>query len=146
MQLLRDLTADSSLPAFAKLDPAPKRTIERFAFDRVMPFKDKDSIVFTKHTKGNRADAIHFSSKSSGGIAFRYVLLITIAADIRTRNPLNGQASKPFGAGVGEGEGVALGNGTGESVGGGAGLLVGMSGLVAVGVIDSVPVMDNRLS
>jgi hypothetical protein len=75
------------------------------------------------------------------------ILFSIIVAIIMTNTPLDGQNSKPFPVGVGEGRGVLLGRGIGESVGRGLGVLSAVLALVvAVGITGSVPVIDTRLS
>ena len=75
----------------------------------------------------------------------RPILLITIVAISMTKNPLEGQNSRPLLCGVGEGKGVKLGRGVDEPVGRGLGVLM-LLVFVAAGTSASVPVTDNRLS
>jgi hypothetical protein len=74
----------------------------------------------------------------------RLIFVINIVTIIIAKNPPDRQGSKTLFAGVGEGRGVGPGRGAGKSVG--AGLLTLVLVLVAVGITDSVPVIDNLLS
>ena len=57
--LLADLAADRLFGAFAKLDPASERTIERLPFNGVVSLADEDSVVVPKDANGKRADLTH---------------------------------------------------------------------------------------
>ena len=79
-----------------------------------------------------------------GGSKTCPILFTTINVMIATKNPLDGQKPTPFLVGVGRG--VTVGRGIGESVGTGLGALSAVLVLVAVGISDSLPVIDTEPS
>ena len=56
--LFADLAAERVHGAFAKLDPASERTVERFAFYWVIPLADEDSVPVAEEADGKRADLV----------------------------------------------------------------------------------------